>query len=379
MSSSISGRIRSRRRRDRPGRFAVPLILVLLAVAGVGCTDNRPLVVPGPPALRVPEDFPYPQAAVDSASSGMVVLVKPGVYTHTEVRDVDPDGFPGGIRAALFMKDGVAVTGTGDAGTSVLRDTVAADSTFGLVFVSVGNATKVENIAVESFGTGALIRGQGGYIENCRMSGDPVGIRVLQASDPLVIGNLVEDAADAGIRSERDDGGYGANFVRRCGVGIDVLGPGSPYLQANVLCSDRIGLRGSSSATPILRANVIRNNASVGVLLTDGTRPDFTQNDLYENGIDLQVADYAPPLDTLYAEGNYWSSTDVADIGLNRIRDASDDPAAGAVVDFLPVSPISFFPLNVNLGALCGPTGSGAPEEILAVLAELSRTLPGGH
>jgi hypothetical protein len=375
MSRSLSARTPSRRRRER---FGHPFILLLLAAViplGGGCSNNDALVVPGPPSLRVPEDFPYPQAAVDSASSGMLVIVEPGVYTHTEVRDVDPEEFPGGIRAALFMKEGVSVTGTGDPGTAILRDTTAADSTVGIVFVSVGNATKAENLAVEAFGTGVLIRGQGGYVENCRMSGDPVGVRVLQAAEPLVIANLVEDAVDAGIRSDRDDGGYGANFVRDCGVGIDVLGPGSPYLEANVLCGDHIGFRGALAATPILRANVIRNNSGFGVLFTSGTLPDFTQNDLYGNGVDLGIQAYEPPIDTLTAEGNYWASTDIPAIGLNRIRDAVDDPSAGAVVDYIPVSPISFFPLNVDLNALCGSASPGASEMVLDVLKDLSGTV----
>jgi hypothetical protein len=305
----------------------------------------------------------------------MLVIVQPGTYSHTEVRDVDPEEFPGGIRAALFMKDGVSVTGAGGPGTAVLRDTVAADSTVGIVFVAVGNGTKAENLAVESFGTGALIRTQGGYLENCRMSGDPVGVRVLRASEPLVIGNLVEDALDAGIRSDRDDGGYGANFIRNCGVGVEILGPGSPYLEANVICRNRIGFRGALAGTPTLRYNVFRNNSRTGVLLESETRPDFTRNDLYENGVDLEARAYAPPGDTLLAEGNYWDSTDIAAIGRDRIRDALDDPEARAIVDYIPVSPSSFFPLSVDLNALCGSTGSDASEMILAALETVTASL----
>ncbi len=370
--------------RPAPVRALPLLLLTVLGGLGAaftgGCGNDNP--TGGTPALRVPQDYPYPQAAVDAAEPGEVVVVQPGVYPHVEVRDVDSTGHPGGVRAALFMRDDVRVLGLGDPGTAILMDTTAVDSTgirttVGIVFAGNSNTARAENVAVEGFGTGALIRERNGYLLNCRVSGCNVGVDVDVADQPLIVGSLIEDCAGPGIRTGDAGSGLGANAVRRCDVGIEAVRTGQPYLESNAVCRNRVGLRVAQGATPILRYNVALYNTRSGVLLESGAVPDLTQNDLYGNAVDLEVRAYDPPLEQpLPAEGNWWGDTDVEDIGTNRIRDANGDPSRGAVVDFVPVSPISFFPLYASLGNICG-SASGSPEA-MRLLRGLGRglTLP---
>ncbi len=359
----------------RPAFAHRPRIYLLLAAGAAlllaGCGNDKPIV--GPRVYKVPEAYPDPQAAVDAAQPGEVVVVQPGVYTHTEVRPVDPARHPGGLRAALFMKDGVSVVGLGSPGTAVLRDTTGADSTVGVVFDSLSSDASIQNLACEGFGTGILATRANGDIICCRVSDVGTGVEVSEAQEPLFIGNLIERAAAAGVRNRNSGAGFGANYVRDCPVGFLLEGTGNAVLDANVLCRNQVGARITAGALPVVTENAVRNNTGSGFLLEDGADPLVEQNDIYQNAVDVEVRGYDPPrAQPIVFGGNYWASLDTLAIESARIVDAEEDPARGARVDVNPVSPTSFFPLNTNLGALCngsGPEGAAAIMDMLQRLA----------
>ena len=62
--------------------------------------------------IHVPGDYLTIQEAVDAASPGDTVLVAPGIYLHSEVREVAEMGR---VAANVFLKSGVAVVGAGPA------------------------------------------------------------------------------------------------------------------------------------------------------------------------------------------------------------------------------------------------------------------------
>ena len=347
------------------------LVAVLAALAAGGCGEDHATDIQ---AIRVPDDYPTPQEAVDAAEPGELVVIRPGVYFHTERRDVAPDAFPGGLRAALFLKDGVRVLGLGpEPGGAVLRDTTAADSSVGVVLASVGNDTFVENLAVEGFAVGVLLTGRDGVVQNLRVEGAGIGIRACRAGAPEVAGCRVTGASSVGIQSEQTAAAFfGANHVRDCVVGVEVSGTGSPDFEVNVLCRNDTGLRITRGATPFFLHNAIRDNRVFGVALSAGAIPRFAENDVYDNGVEVDVAEYDPPLsEPIILAENYWGTTD-PDVIAREIRDGLDDPARGAVVSFLPVSPVPRFDPRIDLGALCRAQDAW---EVDSLLRDLRRVL----
>ena len=155
-------------------------------------------------------------------------------------------------------------------------------------------------------------------------------------------------------------------------------GPGTPIYDTNVMCRNRVGFVARQDATPLMRGNAMRANASLGARFESGAVPDFTENDLYWNGdADLAVANYQPHLTTpLRRHGNYWGSEySVQEIGLSRILDAVDDPSRGATVDYLPISPAFFFDPSVDLNAACAASSAAEVAAITRVMAAVSEKL----
>ena len=340
----------------------------------IGCADDEtstPL-----DAIVVPDDFPTPQAAVDAAPAGQLILVRPGTYLGSEVRVLSAGG--DSVRASLFMKEGVRVLGQGGTGLAVLRDTTGLDGSVGVVFDSLGSGTMLENLVFEDHDIGALVVGQSGQLISNRFAAARVGILVKLAGQPYLIGNLVEEADSVGILNEQSDGAYGANLVRGCEVGMAAESAGLPIYDSNILCRNRIGFLARRGATPLMRGNVMRSNSWLGALFQSGAVPDFKENDLYWNGgADLAVANYQPHLDTpLPAKGNYWGGEySVEEIGLSRILDALDDASRGATVDCTPVSPIFFYDPSGALNAACAARSAAELAAITRALAGVSGRL----
>ncbi len=79
-------------------------ILVTLGLMSVGEVRGA--------GLRVPEDYPTIQLAIDAAVSGDSVLVGPGHWTDKTSRVVSIGGFPALFTACGFLKGGISIIGT---------------------------------------------------------------------------------------------------------------------------------------------------------------------------------------------------------------------------------------------------------------------------
>jgi len=339
-------------------RAASPLLSVVL-FASCGPSDPKPMSVPG---IVVPRDYPTPQDGIDVAESGDTVYLEPGVYTAMSRRSIDEEEFPGGVTAAMFLKEGVAIEGLGGLGGVIFADTTESDSTFGAVFNGVTENTVVHNVVFDGFFCGALFHGDSGTLSLTRVSNGGVGAWAYKAGQPWVLSCLIENTRFDGVLNQLSDTVVGANIIRNCTVGVGSELGGRPIVQWNILCSNQAGAGANTQATPILYQNVIIDNSYAGVKIETGAIPIVFENDIYDNAMGIAVGFYAEPLaDTLNCTSNFWDTTDLERIGDEFIMDRSDDPTSGAYVDYLPVSPISFSGLFLTFPPrnVCG--GSGAP------------------
>jgi hypothetical protein len=346
------------------------LFALLLALAVLpGCSDTA--TSSGPPTLVVPDRFPTIQAAIDAAQPGEIVLVQPGVYSTLERRDIDSDRYPGGLLATAFLKEGVGIVGNGDPGTVVLRDSVLADSSVGIVLSRLSSVPFVDNLTVEDYDTGLLISRGEGTLQFLRVVDCRIGLRLREPADPIVR-NCLFDGDSLGVLAEAGGGYLAANIFRNCRVGGRFTTSALAWLEANAFCTNGTGLILDGGATPTLTVNSITSNLGSGLETGDGALPDLIAtprgadiafaagNDIFGNGVNLVVTGYSPPLgEALPATGQWWNTTDTTAVAAGIVDDRTD-PGLGAVVDYVPLAPFSFFDLVFGEGARAEKCTSGA-------------------
>lgn len=333
-------------------------LVTATALAATGCSSagsgSDDAEHPAGSVLRVPEDFPTIQKAVDVAREGETVLVSPGVYREsvrvTKARLVLRGTDRGGVvlDGGLKLVNGVTVTGPG----SVVENlTVHGYLANGVLFTGVtdeklqqrgagGSAYNPLDTtrfpAVQGFRASRVTAydnglygiyafdAHGGVIEDSYASGQAdSGIYVGQCKpcDTVVRGNTVERNA-VGIELTNASDGLSVLGNRVVGnrVGVTVnsndleaLAPQHGAVIAGNVVADNnaadtpeqadggfgigIGI-GGGTANQVLR-NLVRGNRAAGVIVTDppghpasGNRVEGNRTD--GNGADLVLASADP-------------------------------------------------------------------------------------
>lgn len=222
--------------------------------------------------IRVPEDQPTIQNAINVASNGDTVLVAPGTYFEN-----------------LFF-GGKAIT---------VKSSAGADST-----VIDGGG-----LPITSFQLG---EGQSSVLDGfTTRNGGTDGAIVVFFSSPTITNNIIRDNAGCGIHLSFSPSAVVANNtisnnLTGCpaqdgGAGITIDGSGSPLITGNTIInngSDTNFLNGggigvgsfSGDASPVIRNNTIKNNRAPiggGIMLGFGANAVITQNLIVENTADL--------------------------------------------------------------------------------------------
>ncbi|MFB7944456.1 nitrous oxide reductase family maturation protein NosD [Kitasatospora phosalacinea] len=377
-------------RQARAGRLLLGAALLLLPAAA-GCSPGGgggPSADRHPPGtvLRVPEDFPTVQRAVDLANPGDLVLVGPGTYRESVritrprvvLRGTDRNAvvFDGGLK----LVNGITATG---AGSVVENLTVHGYLANGVLFTGVTDeklqrhgaggsaydpldttrfppvqgfrASRVTAYGNALYGIYAF-DARGGVIEESYASGQAdSGIYVGQCRpcDTLVRGNTVErNAVGIEITNASENLTVVGNRVVGNRVGVTVnsndlesLAPQHAAVIAGNVVADNnaadspeqadsgfgigIGIGGGTGNR--IERNLVRGNRAAGVVVTDppghpasGNR--VTGNAVTGNGVDL-VSSAADPSNCFTGNGPSVQSPD----GLERLA-ACDAAAPGAPV-----------------------------------------------
>lgn len=218
--------------------------------------------------IRVPEEYPTIQAAIDAASPGDVVLVAPGTYTES-----------------ITLKSGVTVRGSGADVTVIdgsrVRDAVLAreiaESTITGFTIIGGRLSGIRN------DRSSMI------IENNIIHGGSTGSVVFDGSDgvSLVRNNVITNTRGSGILGIGTPVTIVNNVIIRNGSsGIEFWG--SPITVTNNTIANNSGsgivLRANTSAT--ITNNVITGNVDYGICSASQSNIiSISYNDVWGNGV----------------------------------------------------------------------------------------------
>ncbi|MEU7642867.1 right-handed parallel beta-helix repeat-containing protein [Streptomyces sp. NPDC039016] len=410
----------------RAAALRLLVLVVSVAMAACGCSSTGSKAAdarhPAGSVLRVPEDFPTVQQAVDAAREGETVLIGPGVYRESVritrprvvLRGTDRNAvvFDGGVR----LVNGITVTG---AGSVVENLTVHGYLANGVLFTGVTDkrlqqhggggsaynpldtarfpairgfrATRVTAYDNGLYGIYAF-DARGGVIEDSYASGQAdSGVYVGQCKpcDTVVRGNIMErNAVGIEVTNASDGLSVLGNRVTGNRVGVTVnsndleaLAPQHGAVIAGNVVADNnatdtpeqadggfgigIGIGGGTGNR--VERNLVRGNRAAGVIVTDppghpasGNRVEG--NRVTGNGADLVLA-AADPGNCFTGNHPATQSPD----GLERLA-GCDGNGRGALptgqsvpVQAPPGIPFSRVPAPPAQPSMPDPTAPGSP------------------
>ncbi len=265
--------------RDKQGQTTKSNLVTVRVTNTSSGSSPPPVANPPPPSgkvLRVPQDYPTPQAAINAAQNGDVVELAPGTYSgglkisgkaitlaSRYMTTKDP-----AMRDQTIISEGkpIITIEASAGGTSIVGFTLREGSkgvvAFGTAYVFDNIFDEVGSDAMSFEGTGGIVRG------NTFIGPSDDGI---DGDEPLAIlieNNLIMNAEDDGIeiRNHNYDGEL-VNIVIRNNV---IVGSEEDGIQI-------IDYNKNSNRVFTIERNVIRNSAFAGLgIMDDGdTTEDF--------------------------------------------------------------------------------------------------------
>lgn len=212
--------------------------------------------------------------ALNQAQPGTVIQLAPGKYT-SETGEV----FPITLKPGVTLRGDEATKGENisiNGGGQYISPTFARQN----VTVRAEKDSTITGITITNSNT----RGTALWIEaanptvrnNTFTNSNRDGIFVTGTATPMIEGNVFTQNGGNGISVARSaQGEIRNNVFQETGFGLAIGGNSSPLVAENQIKQNKDGIYISESARPVLRDNVIENNARDGIVATVNAQPDL--------------------------------------------------------------------------------------------------------
>ena len=222
--------------------------------------------------LRVPEDYPTIQAAINAAAPGATIWIAPGVYHESLVinKTITLIGEPGSEPVFNGGGSGIAIT-----------------------IVSSGSGSIIAGITITSWDQGILVQGASG----CKIYDNIMS---------LINNNGVVLQGTSAVSNQ-----VSGNMFEQDSVAVDVTSSSSSnVISQNIISLSSIGLQIETSGNTICE-NMITEN-QLGITIVNSNNNAIYHNNFMDNTIPFQLSNSTSPGNTwdngYPSGGNYWST-----------------------------------------------------------------------
>jgi nitrous oxidase accessory protein NosD len=265
----------------------VSILAVLLLIVGPMVLSSSPQ----PREIRVPQDFPTIQEAIDHAVPGSVIHITPGTYQENLIVD----------RPLALRGEGQdqVIIGGGEGcreGRSVIlvssQDVRIEELTITRCSIGIGirGAAELIHLALTGNGIGLEIWDSArAYLENSSVSDNTVGIEIWALAEAAIADSVLEENG-IGVKVLRGSSVALINDrITQNGLGIEVWDSDEVLVEGSVISEnegDGLWVWGPATTRVALHANRIEKNGGNGLRLGAAPyRPDSLRAEIEDNVI----------------------------------------------------------------------------------------------
>jgi parallel beta-helix repeat protein len=232
----------------------------------VGSKDNSVYAIGS--IIRVPEDYPTIQEAIDAADSGDTIIVAPGTYNESLVinKTLTILGLEGSSTDFAGGGSGIAVTIQPDAPGTIIDNVVITNWDQGIFINDTSDCQIYGNVMYYMSDSGIVVKGNNAannLIEDNVVYSNNIAINVTKSATSNIIYNNTITANNVGLYLES-----GGNLIYN-----------------NTISQNNVGINMDDSDNNIIYHNNFVDNANAQVITSTSINNDW------DNG----------------SEGNYWS------------------------------------------------------------------------
>ena len=270
--------------------FIVATLAFLVCFAAPAMVASPVAAKVGTGILKVPDQYPIIQAAIDAASPGDKVLVAPGIYVES-----------------IQLKSGVTVEGSGADVTTLQGDGSWLEDPYFTYTVLGDNYSAISGFKITGSLYGILCNGSSPTISNNIITGNRYGIDVVWEALPTIDNNTITGNDWYGIEVVYSSPVIKNNIISGSDYAMRIWGS-DPIVANNVIAGNRsggidsknespstiinntivgnggFGIRALRNTHPLIANNIIADHRGYGIICEENSHPEISYNDLWNNG-----------------------------------------------------------------------------------------------